>query len=127
LKIKLYKRDGKIIGYKGSQDSSVRIVSRLWGWKTGSRSREGERYFFSVAARKILGSTQPPIQCVKGVLFPEGKAVVGVKLTTHLHLMPRSRMMELYLHSARVLNYIIKYRDNFTFPFNFFLIWWGGT
>jgi hypothetical protein len=41
---------------------------------------------------------------------------VGVKLTAHLHAEPRSRMMELYLHSPTVLNYIIKYRDNFTFP-----------
>jgi hypothetical protein len=50
-----------------------------------------------------------------------------MKLTTHLHLVPRSRMVELYLHSKICLhgvvpNYIIKYRDNFALPFsNFFL------
>jgi hypothetical protein len=38
-----------------------------------------------------------------------------VKQTTHLHLVPRLRMVELYLHSpirihGTVLNYIIKFR-----------------
>jgi hypothetical protein len=37
-----------------------------------------------------------------------------MKLTTHLHPLPRSRMMELYLHSPLclhgvVLNYVINY------------------
>jgi hypothetical protein len=31
--------------------------------------------------------------------FPGGKAVGDVELTTDLHLVPRSRMEELYLHS----------------------------
>jgi hypothetical protein len=40
-----------------------------------------------------------------------------VKLSTHLQLVPRSRMVELYLHSpirfhGIVLNYIMEYRDN---------------
>jgi hypothetical protein len=43
-----------------------------------------------------------------------------MKLITHLHLLPRSRMVVLYFHSplclhSIVLNNIIKYRDNFTF------------
>jgi hypothetical protein len=43
-----------------------------------------------------------------------------MKLTTNVYLMSRLRMMEPYLHSPiclhrLVLNYIIKYRDNFTF------------
>jgi hypothetical protein len=33
------------------------------------------------------------------VLFPRGKSGWGVMLTTHLHLVPRSRMVELYFHS----------------------------
>jgi hypothetical protein len=32
-----------------------------------------------------------------GDSFAEGKAAWGVKLNTHLHLMPKSRMVELYL------------------------------
>jgi hypothetical protein len=31
--------------------------------------------------------------------FPQVQSGRGVKLTTHLHLVPRSRMVELYLHS----------------------------
>jgi hypothetical protein len=42
-----------------------------------------------------------------------------VKLTTDLHLVQRPRMVDLYLQTLMclhgiVLNYIIKYRDNFT-------------
>lgn len=33
-------------------------------------------------------------------LFPRGQSGQGVKLTTRLHLVPRSRMMELYLDSS---------------------------
>jgi hypothetical protein len=37
----------------------------------------------------------------------------GLKLTTHLHLMPRPRMMELYFHLPYIFTawYLIKYRD----------------
>jgi hypothetical protein len=34
-----------------------------------------------------------------GGLFPWVYSGRGVKLTTHLHLVPRSRMLELYFHS----------------------------
>jgi hypothetical protein len=42
-----------------------------------------------------------------------------MKLITHLHLLPRSRMVELYLHCLHVLMEWcrIKHRDNFTFYF----------
>jgi hypothetical protein len=43
-----------------------------------------------------------------------------VNLNSFLHLVPSSRMVELYLHfliflQGVILNYIIKYRDKFTF------------
>jgi hypothetical protein len=41
--------------------------------------------------------------------FPGGKDAWGIKLTSHLHLVPRSRMVELYLHSP------IRPYANFTF------------
>jgi hypothetical protein len=46
----------------------------------------------------------------------------GAKLITHLHTVPRLRTVELYLHSpihlpGILLNYIIKYTDNFAFFF----------
>jgi hypothetical protein len=40
---------------------------------------------FSMSSRSVLGPTQPPVQCVRGV---SGK---GVKLTTHLQLVLMSR------------------------------------
>jgi hypothetical protein len=33
-----------------------------------------------------------------GISFPGDNAAEGVKLATHLHLVPRSRIAELYLH-----------------------------
>jgi len=45
------------------------IPHRITGWTIGA-----------------LGPTQPPIQGVPGALF------LGVKLTTHLHLVSRSKM-----------------------------------
>jgi hypothetical protein len=38
-----------------------------------------------------------------GGLFPRGLSKKCLKMTTHLHLLPRSRIVELYLHSL-VLN-----------------------
>jgi hypothetical protein len=52
-----------------------------------------------------------------------GKIAGVVNLTTHSHLALSSRKMELYLHShiclhGVVLNYIIKYKDKFTYSYN---------
>jgi hypothetical protein len=53
----------------------------------GFESRQGLGIFlFTSASRPPLGATQPPIQWLPGALS------LGVKLTTHLHLVPRSRM-----------------------------------
>jgi hypothetical protein len=40
-------------------------------------------------------------------LFPWGKSGWGVNLITHLHLVPRSRKLELYLHSQICLHGIV--------------------
>jgi hypothetical protein len=42
-----------------------------------------EIFLFTTVSRTALGPTQPPIQW--------GKSGRGVKLTTHLHIVPRSR------------------------------------
>jgi hypothetical protein len=42
-----------------------------------------------------------------GGSLPKGKVAGGVKLTTHLHLVPRSRTVELYLHSSMCLHSIV--------------------
>jgi hypothetical protein len=47
-------------------------------------------------SRLALGTTQPPVKWVPGVVSPGAKRGQGVTLTTHLHLVPRSRMSRSY-------------------------------
>jgi hypothetical protein len=54
--------------------------------------QEHEIFLFSTASRPVLGPTQPPIQWVLGALSL-GVKWPGVKLTTHLHLVLRVRMV----------------------------------
>jgi hypothetical protein len=49
----------------------------------------GKRFFSSLRRPKRLWG--PPIQCVPGML-PRKWSDRGVKQTTHLHLVPRSRI-----------------------------------
>jgi hypothetical protein len=64
-----------------------------------------------------LGPTHPPVQRVALALIP-GLSDLGVKLTIHLHLLPRFRMrgaippLSQYVFVAW---YLVKYRDSFTF------------
>jgi hypothetical protein len=48
--------------------------------------------------------TQPPVQCVTGVLFPGVKHGQGVTLTTHPHLLPWSRMSRSLISSHIVFS-----------------------
>jgi hypothetical protein len=57
-----------------------------------SRLRK-DMFLFFTASRPALGPTQPPVKLVKRALS------LGVKLTTHLHLVPRLRMVDLYFRS----------------------------
>jgi hypothetical protein len=63
-------------------------AGRLRGW--GSSPGRVKNYYFSMSSRPALGSTQPPIQWVPGALS-RGESGRGVKLTTRLQLLPRSR------------------------------------
>jgi hypothetical protein len=57
-------------------------------------SWQGQEIFpFTIASRPVMGPIQPPIQWTTGAISS------GVKLTIHHRLVPRSRMVELYLHS----------------------------
>jgi hypothetical protein len=40
-------------------------------------------------------------------LFPWGKSVQDVEITTYHHIVPRSRMVELYLHSPIRLHDVV--------------------
>jgi hypothetical protein len=50
-------------------------------------------------SRPTLGPTQPPVQRVPGILSPGLRRGRGVTLTTHPHLVPRSRMSMSYTSS----------------------------
>jgi len=53
-------------------------------------------FFFDTASRPALGPIQPPIQRVKGALS------LGVKLTTHFHLVPRSKNAWSYTCTSQI-------------------------
>jgi hypothetical protein len=61
-------------------------------WTTGRSGFDPRQRIFPLASvsRPALGSTQPPVQWVPGVLSPGVKCGRGVMLTTHPHLVPRS-------------------------------------
>jgi hypothetical protein len=42
-----------------------------------------------------------------GGFLTEDIGVWGVKLNTHLHLVPRSRILELYLHSPKSIHGVV--------------------
>jgi hypothetical protein len=76
-----------------------------------------EIFLYSTASRPAVGPTQPHIQWVPGALSP-GVKQREVTLTTYFHLVPRLRVVELYLHSPIYLHgilLIIKYRNNIIF------------
>jgi hypothetical protein len=72
-----------------NRGSSVSIVTKLRAGRPGLASRQRWKVFFlfATAFRLALRTTQPPIQPEQG-----GPLSPGVKLTTHLHLLPRLRM-----------------------------------
>jgi hypothetical protein len=65
-----------------------------------------KNFLFSTTSRPNLGSIQPTIHWVLAVIFP-GVRDQGVKLTTHLHLMSRARILELYLYFNICLHVVV--------------------
>jgi hypothetical protein len=84
---------------RGDATQGTRLVQpRTRGWTSGIRIQAGERDFLlPTAPRPTLGSTQPPIQWVQGTLSTKVKRP-GRK-PDNSHPIPRSRMMQLYLHN----------------------------
>jgi len=68
-------------------------VHRLDDWgSVPSRGNDGI-LLFATAFKPALGPIQPPLQQVPGALTSgEGGSCRGVKVTSHLHLILRSRM-----------------------------------
>jgi hypothetical protein len=79
--------------------TEMRSVGTVTGYELnskGSNPTRGKSFLFSTASRPALGPTLLPIQLISGVSFP------GLKLTTQLHLVAKSSMMELYFHSPHM-------------------------
>jgi hypothetical protein len=80
-----------------SRGSSVSIVSSYGLDDRAIDTRQRQEIFpLASVSKPALGNTQPPVQCVLGVLSPGVKRGRGVTLTTHPHLVPRSRMSRTY-------------------------------
>jgi hypothetical protein len=76
--------------------------------RPGFDYRQGQGVLpFSTMSSSALGPTQPPIQWELASISP-GVKQPGVKLATYLHLVPISRMVELYLHSTICLHGIMR-------------------
>jgi hypothetical protein len=78
-------------------DSSIVIAT---GWTVGIRTPVRAREF-SLLNNVQTGSGAHPdsYQADTGDCYSGGKEAGDVKLTTHLHLVPKSKMMELCVHS----------------------------
>jgi hypothetical protein len=81
-----------------SQDTSVYLVT-YYRLDVPGTTPGRDKIFLSSVASRLWG---PPSLLSNGYqgLFPRGLKDQGVRLSTHLRLMPRSRMVELYLHSS---------------------------
>jgi hypothetical protein len=80
---------------------SVQCLATGWPtgrWRFDLRQRRKD-FSSSLCVQTALGPTQPPVQRVPGVLSPGLKRGRGVTLTTHPHLVPRSRMSRSYTSS----------------------------
>jgi hypothetical protein len=83
-----------------SRDSSLGLVTGcgLYGREIGVRFLAGSRGSFLLHSFQTGSGTYLALYTMgTGGLFPQNKALVGMKLTVHLHQVPRSRMVELYL------------------------------
>jgi hypothetical protein len=86
--------------------SSVGIAVGM-SWTVGVRFQACAKIIlYSTEFRPLLGPTYPHIQWVTRALSP-ALSSQGMKLTTHLLLVPRLRKLEMYLHSTICLHGIV--------------------
>jgi hypothetical protein len=87
--------------------------------RLGFNSRQRQEIFlFYTTSRLVLGPTRL-ISNGYRELFPQGESGRDMKLTTQVHLVPRSRIVELYLHSLIRLHGVVlnKLSTRTTLPF----------
>jgi hypothetical protein len=107
----------------GEPGSSVSIVFGYGLGDRGSIPGRGERIFpLTSVSIPALGPTQPPVQWVPGVLSPGVKRGRGVTLTTHPHLVPRSRISRNYTASPPKRLHGV-WCDSFSFYYCFETFW----
>jgi hypothetical protein len=93
----------------GSKGAVELVKKKIWeaeqssqynNWTVGVRFLTKPRDFFLFHSVQIGSGAHPvsnPIEI--GVSFSRGQRSRGVNLTTHLHIVPRIKMVELYFHS----------------------------
>jgi hypothetical protein len=93
-------------GTAASRDSSAGIAVGYGAGRPGFNSRQYKIFLFT-ASKPTLKPTHP--MGIWGSIPREGggQSGRGVKLTTHLHLVLRSRKMELYLYSLICVHGIV--------------------
>jgi hypothetical protein len=105
------------------------VQRRAMDWTVGFDSRQGKRLFSTPVRPDRLWGPFSFLYNGCREICPRGPGGRGVKLTTHLHLMPRSRMVALYLQSSNMSSWhsvqLIKHRD-FTFTIAARQWWTGG-
>jgi hypothetical protein len=77
---------GSIVSGHGLDDRTIEVRSMA----------EARDFSSNLCVQTGSGATQPPVQWVPVVLSPGVKRGWGVTLTTHFHLVPRSRMSRSY-------------------------------
>lgn len=90
------------------------------GWMTeelGFESLSGQEICLLTAPRPALGTTEVPVRLILMALFSEMKWSQGVKLATHLDLVPRLIMrgvIPLFLRTSFFMSRcLVKHRGNF--------------
>jgi hypothetical protein len=89
-----------------SQDSLTSIATVHGFDGRGSIPAGKEIFLYFTRSRLALGPTQPATESEPEALLP-GVMLPDVKLTTYLHLMPRSRIVGFYLHSPTRLQDVV--------------------
>jgi hypothetical protein len=94
----------------GVQDISVGIATRLWAVPPRNQGSfpDKDKRFFSLLHDVQTGSGVHPASYTVGTRASFQKlSGRGMKLTTHLHLVPRSRILEQYLDSPMRLHGVV--------------------